>query len=120
MDSGSKKFKSRLTDWLFKWVDISKKKEYPNGWLQKKTIQIQKDHRKELTPATDNMLTYEVDKSKQQRTKEIYYLLIYHRLFSKEQKGCDREARGTGDLLYIDQYILKRVKRGEKCNHGID
>ena len=42
--------------------------------------------------------------------EEIYYSLVCHGLFPKEQKGYRRETRGTGDLLYIDQHILKATK----------
>ena len=34
-------------------------------------------------------------------------LAITHRLFPEKQKGCHKRNRGTGELLYIDQHILK-------------
>ena len=36
---------------------------------------------------------------------------IYYTLFLKEQKGCHKVTRGTGDLLYIDQHMLKKKIR---------
>ena len=42
--------------------------------------------------------------------EEIYYSLASHRLFPKEQEGCHKGTRGTGDLLYIDQHIHKQSK----------
>ena len=46
--------------------------------------------------------------------EEIYNLLISHRLFSKEQKGCCRGTRGRRQLLYIDQLIPKKTKTRQK------
>ena len=42
--------------------------------------------------------------------EEIYYSLINSRLFSEKQKRCRKGTRGTGELLYIDQHILKESK----------
>ena len=42
--------------------------------------------------------------------EEIYYSFISCALFPKEQKGCRKEQRGAGDLLYIDQYTLNEKK----------
>ena len=39
--------------------------------------------------------------------KEEIYSLISRRLFSEEENGCRKGTRGTGELLYIDQHILK-------------
>ena len=44
---------------------------------------------------------------KAQIREEIYYLLISYGLFLKNRK---KGTRGTGDLLYIDQNILKESK----------
>ena len=46
--------------------------------------------------------------------EEIYYSLISHRLFPEEQKQCRKRTRGTGDLLYFDQHILKESKTRRK------
>ena len=46
--------------------------------------------------------------------EEIHNLLISHELFPEEQKGCHKGARGTGDLLYIDQLIPKESKTRRK------
>ena len=42
--------------------------------------------------------------------EEIYASLNWRKLFTEEQKGCRKGKRGTYDLLYIDQHILKEVK----------
>ena len=42
--------------------------------------------------------------------EEIYFSFISHELFPKEQKGCHKETRGTGELLYIGQHILNKRK----------
>ena len=42
--------------------------------------------------------------------EEIYYSLISQRLFFEEQKECYNGTRGTGDQLFMDQYILKESK----------
>ena len=54
--------------------------------------------------------------------KEIYYSLISRGLFHEEQKGCHKETRGTGELLYIDQYIPMESKMSQKnlANAWID
>ena len=49
-----------------------------------------------------------------QMLKEIYYTLISSEQFLEEQKGCQKGTRGTGDLLYIDQHILKESKISRK------
>ena len=46
--------------------------------------------------------------------EEIYASLNWRNLFPEEQKGCRKGKRGTHDLLYIDQYILKEVKNKQK------
>ena len=42
--------------------------------------------------------------------EEIYYSLISHGLFHEEQKGCRKGTEWTGELLWIDQHILKESK----------
>ena len=42
--------------------------------------------------------------------EKIYYSLISHGSFPKEQKGCRKRTRGTEELLYIDQQILNKSK----------
>ena len=49
-----------------------------------------------------------------QITEEIYYSVIRQGLFSEEQKGFYKETRGTGELLYIDEHILKETKMRRK------
>ena len=45
--------------------------------------------------------------------KEIYYSLECHWLFQEEQKGRSKGAKGTDNWQYIDQLILKEVKKME-------
>ena len=35
-------------------------------------------------------------------------------MFPEEQKGCRKGTRGTGELLYIGQHILKESKTRRK------
>ena len=42
--------------------------------------------------------------------KEIYDSLTSFRFFPEEQKGCRKGSRGTGELLYINQYFLNESK----------
>ena len=46
--------------------------------------------------------------------KEIYYSLISRGLFLEEQKGCRKEARATGEVLYVDQHIINESKTRRK------
>ena len=46
--------------------------------------------------------------------KEIYYSLKNRGLFPEEQKGGRKGARGTAELLYIDQHILNESKTRRK------
>ena len=39
--------------------------------------------------------------------EKIYNSLLSYEQFLEEQKGCHKGKRGTIDLLYINQYILK-------------
>ena len=41
---------------------------------------------------------------------DIYYSLINRRLFLEEQKCCLKRTRGTREILYTDQHILKESK----------
>ena len=54
-----------------------------------------------------NILTAQIE-------EEIYYSLTCHGLFLEEQKGCCKGSRGTGELLYMDQYILNESKSRRK------
>ena len=42
--------------------------------------------------------------------EQIYYLLVSHRLFLAGQKGWPWKTKGTNNLLYIDQQVLKKAK----------
>ena len=43
-----------------------------------------------------------------------YDSLLNRGLFLEEQKECHKGTRGIGDLLYIDQYIVKESKTRRK------
>ena len=44
----------------------------------------------------------------------MYCSQISRKLYPEEQKGYHKRTRGTGALLCIDQYILKKSKTGRK------
>ena len=70
--------------------------------------------KKEPPPTTTKILT-------SQLREEICYSLISRSQFPEEQKGCRKGTRVTGDLLYIDQHILKENKtRRKKSSPGVD
>ena len=48
--------------------------------------------------------------------KEILYLLVSNWLFI-ERQDSHKGIRGTGNLQYIDQHILKVTKEKKKCSH---
>ena len=37
-----------------------------------------------------------------------------NKLLPEEQKGCRKVSRGTNDLLYIDQRMMKEAKQRER------
>ena len=84
------------------------KTEIPESITKEKTTLIQKDS---LTGTSPNnyrpitclpmmwkILTAHI-------REKIYYPLISRGTFPKEQKGCRKRTRGTGELLYIDKHI---------------
>ena len=84
------------------------------GWMTKgRTRVIQKDPHKGAAPNNYRpipclpmmwkILTAQI-------REEIYFSLTSRRLFHKEQKGCRKLSKGTGELLYIDQHILNESK----------
>ena len=46
--------------------------------------------------------------------EEIYYSLTSRGLIPEEQKGCCKGSRGTRELLFVDQHILKKSKTKQK------
>ena len=46
--------------------------------------------------------------------EDMYIHLEEKGVFPEEQKGCRKDSRGTNDLLYIDQQILREVKRRKR------
>ena len=46
--------------------------------------------------------------------EDMYTHLEGRGVLPEEQKGCKKGSRGTNDLLYIDQQILREVKRRKK------
>ena len=61
-----------------------------------------------------NLPTDDVENINSQIREEIYYSLKSCGLFPEEQKRCRKGSRVTGELLYIDQYILKEIKTRRK------
>ena len=52
--------------------------------------------------------------------KEIYWSLVYKEQFPEKRKLCHRGSRGTGDLPYSAQQILKETKASQKkCCHWV-
>ena len=57
--------------------------------------------------------------------EEIYYSLVFCKLFQEGQNWCHRGKIGTNDLWFIDKHILKKPKWGrrsidyKKTNHMI-
>ena len=47
-------------------------------------------------------------------SEDIYEFLDKNDILPEEQKGCRKGSRGTNDLLFIDQKLLKEVKEREK------
>ena len=46
--------------------------------------------------------------------ESIYTFLEDSKLFPEEQKGCRKGSRGTNDLFYIDQSMMKEAKQRRK------
>ena len=102
-----------MTDWLSKWIDALKMQIYSNGWQRKGLTLIQKDPLKgtatnNYRPITCLLIMWQILTA--QIREEIYNLLVSRRLFLEGQKGCRKGTRGTGELLYIDNIILKESK----------
>ena len=77
-------------------------------WMTKrKTTLIQKDSLKGTAPNNYRQITAQI-------REEIYYSLTSRGLFLEEQKGYRRWSKGTGELLYIDQYTLNESKTRRK------
>ena len=52
--------------------------------------------------------------------EKIYYSLTSRGLFPEKQKRCRKGSRGTGELLYIDQYRSILYIETKKYNCGVD
>ena len=46
--------------------------------------------------------------------KSLYAFFEDNKLLPEEQKGCRKGSRGTNDLLYIDQWMMKEAKQRRK------
>ena len=79
-------------------------------WMTKgKTTLIQKDPFKGTVPNNYRLIVYQpiIQKISTAQTREVIYESLKScELFPKEQKGCHKGSRGTGELLYIDQHML--------------
>ena len=86
----------------------------PEWMIKEKTTKIKKDPRKGTISSNYRPITCLPIKWKiitAQINTEVYYSLVSHGLFPKGQKGYQK---GTGYLLYIDQYIFKESKEWRK------
>ena len=81
--------------------------DIPERMTKEKTTLIQKDLQKGTAP--NNYRPIKCILTAQFRM-EIYYSQISRRLFPEEQSWYHKGTRGTGDLQYIDQHILKESK----------
>ena len=100
-----------MTDLLFKWVDYKKKQEHLNGWQKEKLLWSRETPEKEPSLAT---IDRQFVKILIAQFREIYYSFVCRGRFPEERKKRYRRIRGTGDLQYIDQYILKESKARRK------
>ena len=87
--------------------------ETPRWMTKGRTILIQKDNSKgnetsKYRPITCLSLTWKLLTGI--IANEIYCFLVSEEILPKEQKGCRRKSKGTGDQLYIDKMILQEVK----------
>ena len=81
------------------------------------TTLIQENTQKETAPSNYRSIMYLPMMWKilaAQIKEDIYYSLVNNWLFPEEQKGCHKETRGTGYLLYIDQNIRTESKTRRK------
>ena len=69
---------------------------------------LKKSHPQQLQ--THNVPTDDVKILTVQIREEIYDSLMSCGFFPEDQKGCLKWTRGRGELLYIDQHILKESK----------
>ena len=91
--------------------------QVPNWMTKGKTTLIQKNPSKGTAPKNYRLTTCLPMMWKiltTQIREKIYYSLISRGLFPDEQKGCRKGPRGTAELPYIDQYILKESKTRRK------
>ena len=52
--------------------------------------------------------------------KETYNYLEQENLLPEEQKGCERESRGTKDQLIIVKNLLKVLEKEHQPINGLD
>ena len=107
------KFTSNHDRLTIKMSRCFEKTDIPRWMTKGKTTLIKKDPKKGTAPNNYTFIKCLMVMQKiltAQIREGIYYLLISHKLFPEEQKGCYKGTRGTGNLLYIDQHILKESK----------
>ena len=117
IDSGSRNSPLFMTDYHSKGTDGCKKTHVPEWITKGETTLIQKDPLKGTVPNNYRPIIYlpmmrEIQTA--QIRKEIYYSLTSRKLFLGEHKRCCKGSRSTGELLYIDQYILNESKTRRK------
>ena len=102
MDTGFKNLLPSTTDWQSKWIDTSKKQTYPNGWPKERPPWSKKTPQKGTALNNCRLITCLSILWKIQTAQvrvEIYNSLMSRGPYLKEQKGCRKWTRATGELL---------------------
>ena len=89
----------------------------PGSLTRGKTSLLQKDNSKgnvarHFRPITCLPLTWKLLPGV--IADQIYAHLDQEKLLPEEQKGCRKGSRGTNDLIYIDEAVIKEVKPRNK------
>ena len=97
--------------------DCLKQGNVPSWMTRGRTVLIMKDISKGNIPSNYRPITclpmcWKLFTS--MIAESIYTFLDDNKLFPEEQKGCRKGSRGTNDLLYIDQRMMKEAKQRRK------
>ena len=97
--------------------DCLKQGNVPSWMTRGRTVLIMKDISKGNIPSNYRPITclpmcWKLFTS--MIAESIYTFLDDSKLFPGEQKGCRKGSRGTNDLLYIDQRMMKEAKQRRK------
>ena len=107
-----RKFRSIYNSLAFQLNRCLEEATIPECMIEGKTTLILKDFRKRTILSSYRPITCLPIISK--IIVILISKLLWRGLFPKEHKGFHEGARGTGDLLYIDQYIFKESKARRK------